>query len=157
MELAAFGLAVTKALSPFAIALAGWAATAAANWLRAHTKSAAALGALSVLDNLAHTVVKDLEQTVVPTLKAKVADGTLSAADASAVKQEAINVINSYLGPKGREALVKALKMDDANLARLVGSKVELAVYNMNHPEQTGLPAFTVSSEYAAKAAAAGR
>lgn len=83
---------------------------------------------LHKLENLAILVVSDLEQTEVPALKAATATGKLSAEDAAALKQKAIEKIKSYASEDGLKQILKALEIDPSSLESLIGSFVEKAV-----------------------------
>ena len=160
MEWAVIGVAAVKILLPFAITAGGYLATAAGNWLRAHANSTATRTALDVLTSITNTVVKELETTMVPLLRAKMEDGKLTGEDAEALRAQAIAVIKSYISQKGLNTVVGALKLDDTDLERFIGSKVEEAVYRVKNPGQDGLPMFSSSggtAPVAGSAAALGR
>ena len=134
MELAGIGILLAKAIAPVVISLVGYAATAAANWLRAQTNSKATSTALDVITEVTTTVVTRIQQSVVPRLKESLADGRLTSDEARALAKQAVEEILAILKQKGLAKAVQVLGLDPTALEALVAAKVEQEVYRLKHP-----------------------
>ena len=139
---AEFGMSLFQALLPVIVAGIGYVGHWLARWLQAHTHSVESGAALSILENLAVTVVTNLEQTVVAEMRARSADHELTAADGAAIKAKAVETLKSYYGATGLEALGKALKLNQDTIAKVLEDKIETAVYGLRYPNQAALPVF---------------
>lgn len=143
MDWALLGVTITKSLLPLAIPFFAYLGHAAGTWLHAHAKSTAATTALDVLDNIVATVVAQAEQTLVPNIKAKLATGSLTAADGLEIRDQVVDLVMSLIQSQGAKAITNALNMSQASLQQFVTSKVEAEVYHLKNPGQDGLPQFT--------------
>ncbi len=81
--------------------------------------------------NAVHTTVKNIQQTVVDDIKAASADGKISREEARRIKDNAIQQVLSYLGPKGCTELHGTLGLKDGAAESFIASKVEAAVHDL--------------------------
>ena len=112
-----------ESLLSLLVVVVGAAATAAINALRRKLHGEAALAALARVEKLAGIVVRELEQTVVPDLKAALSDGKLTRAEIDHLRDLARTRMSVYLGK-------------DAPTAALIDSMVEAAVQQLREREQ---------------------
>lgn len=131
-------------LGPVAISALTWAAGQLAAFFAAKTKNQNIGTAINMGNDAAVTVVSQLEQTLVATLKAKSGQGTLTGKDIEEVQKAALDNMRSYLGPNGLALICKALgiKNDDKELGAWLAGKVQAAVYSMRPGANPSLPSF---------------
>ena len=121
--------AVIDAAQPLVVTLIGLLFAWLANEIRAKVHSTRVQGVLLRLADLSETVTNELTQTVVTGLKADAADGTLTHAEASQLKDLAVAKVKEHLGPKGvKEALGVFGYRSTDELESLIGSKIESAL-----------------------------
>lgn len=119
-------------LAPLLMALLSWGSLRLASLIQAHVRNAYAQGALLRLNDAVSTVVTQLAQTEVEALKAKAADGKLSAEDAAELRDKAVAQVRGYLGKNGVAALQKVFDTDA--IQKVIEAKVEAAVAEGKKP-----------------------
>jgi hypothetical protein len=98
-----------------------------ARWAYAHTKSEQIKATILRLNDAVNVGVREVQQTVVNTLKATTADGKLSEEDAKAVRAAALATIEKHFGGAGGLASVaKTLGVDD--MVGVLNARIEAAV-----------------------------
>ena len=120
-----------------------WAAGRVATYFAAKTQSQQVGTAISSANDAVLTVVAELEQTMVATLKSKSGQGTLTAKDVDEVRAAALDKVMSYLGPNGVALISKALGIPNDKLGDWLQGKIQAAVYSMRPGANPALPAFT--------------
>ncbi len=129
--LAKLGLELASALAPLIAAGAAALIAYLVKLFKSKSKNEQVQGALDLVGDLATTVVQQIEQTMVPTMKGMLKDGKLDDSEKAQLKQLALDMLKKLYGDKGLAALQKALGLgEDALMALLVG-KLEQAVYNL--------------------------
>lgn len=114
------------------LAIIGWLGVRATAWVNAHTHNAYVLGAFGRLNEAVTTAVQALEQTVIK----DTANGLTPAARA-ALKNDCLTMVKALLGPKGLQALVSIVGLDQ--LDTLLTNKIEATVLTVS--QQTALAA----------------
>jgi hypothetical protein len=119
--------AVPLALTAVAAALA-WALAALAKKLQAQATESklAAVGARLAL--LADAVVRDVEATLKPELRAAVADGVLTQEELKKLKQAAFNRLKIILTERGMTEAAAVLAVAAPGLSFVLGGYIERAV-----------------------------
>lgn len=108
---------ITEQLVDFAVILIGALLTWVAAAIRRRFKSEEQRALVTTVERVADLVVRDLEQTLVPAVKAGLADGKLTPDEATRIREQAIDMVVSRI---------------DAKLAReLAAHAVEAAVQSM--------------------------
>lgn len=130
------GALVTNLSQPLVdllVVVIGAAIAKAIQFLSAHVKVAQgvqAQAALDRLEQLADTVVRDVAQTTVDSLKARAVDGKLTDAAAAGAAHDAFEKMKAHLGgDAGLAALAKVVGTTDA--PALVMSHIEAAVHKI--------------------------
>lgn len=78
---------------------------------------------------------RQVEQVFVSMLKTASADGVLTSDERRDAKDAAVRAARSYLGAHGVSELCKVLGLVDDEVDRLLGARVEAAVFNLrSHP-----------------------
>lgn len=90
---------------------------------------AAANNAVSHICHTTETIVKDLEQTLVPTYKKLSADGKLTKEDGEAIKNIAVKRINEQIPA----AIVETAKLVVNSVDELIASKIEKVIQEMKN------------------------
>ena len=93
-------LLLQHVLAPALAALGGllaWALTALANYLREKAKESKALGVVAVLTEAVRSMVAQLNATLRPQLEAALADGVLTDAEKTKLKETAIETVKKSL------------------------------------------------------------
>jgi type I site-specific restriction-modification system R (restriction) subunit len=116
--IAVIGLAFTGIIIPLV--------KAAFDWLKTKTQSEALKSAISEAQTVADTVVSSLQQTVVEGLKEKSADGKLTAEDAKAVAEQAIEMFLSDISHKSLEVIENNADDIIAYIQNLLESRLSL-------------------------------
>jgi hypothetical protein len=119
-------------LAPLLVTGVTWVVGQLALLIRAKTGSVVAGDAADRLSQMIVTIVTELEQTTVATLKARAPGGKLGQADYDALRKAALDKLKSYLGPAGMELIAKALGVDPTKFETFLVSKIESAVYAVN-------------------------
>jgi hypothetical protein len=120
------------ALSPVLLAALSWLSLQAAGLIKTRTKHENVKGTLLRLDDAVFVAVRQIQQVIVEQLKAASADGTLTAEERDQVKTATLDAVRSYVGPKGVLEICKILGLGDAELERVLGPRVEAAVFELN-------------------------
>lgn len=114
--IAAVGLLFTAVLIPLV--------KAAFAWLKSKTENEAIKAALDEAQTVADTVVTSLQQTVVDGLKAKAADGKLTADDAASVAEMATQQFFDDISDKSLELLESHTMDIEAYIKRVIESQL---------------------------------
>jgi Tfp pilus assembly protein FimT len=117
--IAIVGLAFTAVIAP---GIKAWLA-----WLKGRTKNEALQAALSEAQTVADNVVASLQQTVVDGLKAKSADGKLTAEDAKAVYEQAVE---SFLADLSAQSLA-VLENNADDIVAYVSNLLEARLFKL--------------------------
>ena len=120
-----------QALSPLLLAALSWLSLRVAALINAKVKNERLHGILARLDDAVFTAVREVEQVFVSTLKTASDDGALTTDERRQAKDAALQAARSYLGPRGLAELCKVLGMGDDDVDRVIGARVESAVYNL--------------------------
>lgn len=106
------------------VALLTWLLAEAANYVRKRTGNEIVNNAITRLCSMTETVVAELNQEFVDTLRKKTEDGRLSIEDRMELRQTALNRIRNRLAPEVLKIAAKGL----ADLDGFIGSRIERAV-----------------------------
>ena len=124
-----------EALSPLLLAALSWLSLRVAALINAKVRNERLHGVLTRLDDAVFLAVREVEQVFVSMLKTSSGDGVLSADERRDAKDTAVRAARSYLGAHGVAELTKVLGLVDDEVERLLGARVEAAVYNLRaHP-----------------------
>jgi len=124
-----------EALSPLLLVALSWLSLRVAALINAKVKNERLHGILARLDDAVFMAVREVEQVFVSMLKTSSDDGALTAEDRRNAKDAAVRAARSYLGARGVAELCKVLGLVDDEVERLLGARVESAVYNLRaHP-----------------------
>jgi hypothetical protein len=136
-----------QAAGTAALSLFSWASVRFGIWLKGRTKQDSISGILARLLDVIMTVVAELEQTLVPAYKARVADGKLTPQDIKELRDIAVAKVKERLGIGQWQTTLAALGLTPDGLASFIIGKIEASVFAMRQPEKAAtLPAFTQSS-----------
>ena len=125
------------ALSPVLLAALSWLSLQAAGLIQVKVKHENVRGTLLRLDDAVFVAVRQIQQVIVDQLKAASADGTLTADERRQVKAATLEAIRSYMGPKGILEICRILGLKDDELERVVGPRVDAAVFELNARKAT--------------------
>jgi hypothetical protein len=120
------------ALSLVLLAALSWLSLQAAGLIKAKVKHENVRGTLLRLDDAVFVAVRQIQQVVVDQLKAASADGTLTADERRQVKMATLEAVRSYVGPKGVLEICRIMGLKDDELERVLGPRVEAAVFELN-------------------------
>jgi hypothetical protein len=120
------------ALSPILLAALSWLSLHAAGLIKTKVKHENVRGTLLRLDDAVFVAVRHIQQVVVDQLKAASADGTLTTEERRQVKVATLEAVRSYVGPKGVLEICKILGLGNDDLERVLGPRVEAAVFELN-------------------------
>lgn len=98
--------------------------TAAFKWLKGKTENEAVKAAMDEAERVADSVIASLQQNVVEGLKAKSADGKLSADDARDVADQAIDMFISDLSSKSLKVIQDNADDISAYIQNLIESRL---------------------------------
>lgn len=118
-------------LAPVVLALAGTLITMAINWVRVRTNNDQAAAALERLSHTTATVVAELQQTVVPKLRAASIDGKLSPEDQRELRHMVLARVKDTVSPEVLRLARRALADTDRWLLR----KAEQSVLRLKRRE----------------------
>lgn len=124
-------------LAPILMAALTYAAARLSLYIQAKTKNEWLKGALVRLDDAVVTVVREIQQTVVDAIKAANADGKITPAEITEIKEAALKAVKTHLGTKGLLELAKILGLSDGALDGLITSKIEAAVHDLKAADPT--------------------
>jgi hypothetical protein len=119
------------AFSPLLLAALSWLSLRVAALINAKVKNERLHSVLSRLDDAVFVAVREVEQVFVSLLKTASQDGSLTADERRQAKEAALQAARSYLGPRGLAELGKVLGMNEDEVDRAIGSRVESAVYSL--------------------------
>lgn len=128
---------ILKTVAPYIASVIGllmsWGVYELNQYIRGKTKNEAAIAAMDTLGKIAQTTVQGLAQTAAGSL----ADGKFTQAEASQLKQQAVDTVKSQITPE----LDKQLSLAVNDLDTFVSSKTEAAVLDVKIAKATaGLP-----------------
>lgn len=130
-----------------ALSLFSWASARFGIWLKERAKQDTVTGILARLMDIIMTVVAELEQTLVPAFKARVADNKLTDKEIKELRDIAVAKVKERLGLDGWQKTLSTLMLTPDALASFIVGKIEASVFAMRQPEKAqNLPAFTQSS-----------
>jgi hypothetical protein len=119
------------ALSPLFVAALSWLSLRVAALINAKVKNERLHGILSRLDDAVFAAVREVEQVYVSMLKTASEDGALTAEERRQAKDAALQAARTYLGPRGLTELGTVLGMVEDDVDRVIGTRIESAVYNL--------------------------
>ncbi len=122
---------VAEALSPVLLGVLTWTAARLSRLIEARATEERVRGALLRLDHAVSTVVRELQQVTVDALKTASRDGKLGANVPSMLQRAALWRVRQHLGAKGIADLARVLGLDAQSVDRLIGTRVEAAVYDL--------------------------
>lgn len=114
--IALVGLAFTAVIIPLV--------KAAFTWLKSKTENEALKAAIDEAQTVASTIVTSLQQTVVDGLKAKSADGKLTAEDAASVAEMAAQQFFNDISDKSLDLLEGHIPDIEAYIKRVIESQL---------------------------------
>ena len=128
---------ILKTVAPYIASVIGllmsWGVYELNQYIRGKTKNEAAIAAMDTLGKITQTTVQGLAQTAAGSL----ADGKFTQAEASQLKQQAVDTVKSQITPE----LDKQLSLAVNDLDTFVSSKTEAAVLDVKIAKATaGLP-----------------
>jgi hypothetical protein len=124
-----------EALSPLLLAALSWLSLRIAALINAKVKNERLGGILTRLNDAVFMAVREVEQVFVSMLKTASADGVLTSDERRDAKDAAVRAARAYLGAHGVSELCKVLGLVDDEVDRLLGARVEAAVFNLrSHP-----------------------
>jgi len=118
-------------LAPIAVSVASaliiWLLGEAGRWVRTKTQNEKVINAMDRLTCTAATTVAELEQALVPALKARTEDGKLTARERGQLQRLALEKIKTRLTP----AIQQQAGLAIADLDSFLQAKIEQAVLQM--------------------------
>ena len=121
-------LAILGLVSTLITALAGWATKKGAQLIDAKVESEKTAASLLWLNDVVHTVVLALNQTLVVEIRAAAADGEINAAERERLRSVALKSVLAILGEAGTKKVQDALGLDVTAFADYLLQKVEAKV-----------------------------
>ena len=100
-----------------------------ANEIRRRVQSEHARGVMLRLVEATDAAVREVEQTVVPEVRAAAADGKITGEEAAKIRDAAVNRAKMYLGRRGIGELQRVIDTDQ--LEAVIRGRVEAAVHGM--------------------------
>lgn len=137
------GFQVFETISPIVPVAISWLSVRAAQLIKTRVKNEYLAGMLARLDDAVTHAVGEVDQTVVQSLKAASSTGTLTAEDANTARNAALASVKSHLGPKGVAELIKVLGIEPSELEKVLTTRIEAAVNDLNTAKSTPPPAGT--------------
>jgi len=107
--------------------LISWGLIELNKYVKTKTKNEIVNNAMSHITHTVNTTVKELEQTIVPKVKAALKNGKLSSAEARKLKDIAIAKVKAQLPKDIEKAAYGAVN----SLTSIIGAKVEGAVFDL--------------------------
>ena len=120
--------AALKLLEVLAGLLAAYLGARLTDLIATKAKNAKIRDILLGLETVAADAVAEVWQTSVEAAKKEAAGGKLPKEVATAAKDAAMATVKSYLGPKGLEALCRALGIGKADADKVISNKIEKAI-----------------------------
>jgi hypothetical protein len=113
---------------PLLLAGLVWLAAKCSQLLSVKARNERLMGALLLVDIVAGTATRAVQQVLVDRLKAASGDGTLTPDQRTAVKQAAIDSAKAQLGARGLAELRAVLGFDTAQVEALLAAHIEATV-----------------------------
>lgn len=107
--------------------LISWGLIELSKYLKTKTKNEVVNNAMAHISHTVNTTVKEIEQTIVPEIKAALRDGKLTSAEARKLKDIAIAKVKAQLPKDIKKAAYGAVN----SLTSIIGAKVEGAVFDL--------------------------
>lgn len=120
-----------QALSPIVLAALSWLSLRVAALINTKVKNERLHGILTRLDDAVFAAVREVEQVYVSMIKTASEDGSLTAEERRQAKDAALQAARTHLGPRGLAELGKVLGMNEDEVDRAIGTRVESAVYSL--------------------------
>lgn len=117
-------------LWPLLVAGLVWVAAKWSQLLAIKTRNERLMAALLVVDVVAITATRAVQQVLVDRLKAASGDGTLTPDQRTAVKQAAIDSAKAQLGARGLAELRAVFGLGGAEVEALLATHIEAAVHH---------------------------
>lgn len=121
--------ALTQALLPLAITAVTWISWRVRRLISSRIRSEEVKSSILLLNEATMSVVREVFQSIVDTLKAK--GGKLTEEQAKAAKDMALQKLKLQLGKKGLEEIMKAFGLKAEDLSWFLGTKIEAAVHEI--------------------------
>jgi hypothetical protein len=142
------GIEVFKVLSPVLMAVVTWVGAKLAQLLGARVKNEYLRGVLVRLDDTVVSVVREVNQVTVETIKSASVNGRLPPGARDAIKNAAINSVKAHLGIRGLSELGRVLGLDGSAVDRLIGTRIEATVHSIKaQASNTGTPGVEVPGD----------
>jgi hypothetical protein len=135
MKLTDIALGILQVGSPVLIAILTWLATKAAQLIQAKVKNEYVRGVLVRLEDTVMTVVREIQQVSVDTLKSSSPDGKLNPEVKAMLKRSALTVIKQHLGSQGVADVARVLGLDSEGVDRLIGTRIEATVHDLKQTQ----------------------
>ena len=131
MDTNTFAWKLFEFVSPLAVLGLVWWSVKAAQLATAKTKSEHLARVLLLIDNVAVSAAREVQQVLVDKLKAKSRDGALTPEQTIEAKQAALDSANAQLGVHGHADIATTLGLEPAGVDRLLGGRIEAAVHRI--------------------------
>lgn len=115
---------IIPAAGTILVALAGWVVAMINKHVTATVNNANAKAALSIITDLIETTTDSLQQTVVETAKAGLADGKLTEEERNKIKEQAVAAVMRQIPP----AVKKSAELAVVSVQDYVSDSIEQAV-----------------------------
>jgi hypothetical protein len=91
-----------------------------------------------LLDCVVRSVVRELQQVAVRTLKSGARGGKKLGRQVPAMLQKTAHArVKQYLGARGVEALAATMSLDTATVDQVIATRIEAAVYDLQRKRRT--------------------
>lgn len=131
MKGAEIGVQIYQVLAPVLMAVVTWVAAKLAQLINARVKNEYLRGVLIRLDDTVASVVREVNQVTVESIKSSSADGRLTASARDVIKNAALQTVKAHLGAKGIAELSQILGLDGSAIDRLIGTRIEATVHDL--------------------------
>lgn len=131
MKGAEMGIQIYQVLAPVLMAVVTWVAAKLAQLINARVKNEYLRGVLLRLDDAVASVVREINQVTVASIKSSSADGRLTTSASAVIKNAALQTVKAHLGTKGIAELGRVLGLDTSAVDRLIGTRIEATVHDL--------------------------
>jgi hypothetical protein len=131
MNASEIAVQVFQLFSPALVAVSAWLATRLAKWITARVQNETLRGVLLRLNDTVVTVVRELEQVTVETLRKGAPGGRLTPELKLMLRRSALAAIKHHLGARGVAELARVFDLDGDGLDRLLATRVEATVHEL--------------------------
>lgn len=131
MKGAEMGIQIYQVLAPVLMAVVTWVAAKLAQLINARVKNEYLRGVLLRLDDAVASVVREINQVTVASIKSSSADGRLTTSAREVIKNAALQTVKAHLGTKGIAELGRVLGLDTLVVDRLIGTRIEATVHDL--------------------------